>query len=88
MVCAFFDSISEMLGMSIVPGPPHLAYDIPNAVIDYVLIQIGEVANEIVVFNVDLKDEDTDSIRIDMFLMPEPKSVDILLEKLGVKGDS
>jgi len=85
MICAFFDSLSELLGISVVPGPPRLAYDIPTAVIDYVLIQIGQVANEIVVFNIDLKEETKDNFKIDMFLMPEPESVDVLLEKLGVK---
>lgn len=85
MICAFFDSISELLGMTIIPGPPHLAYDIPTAVIDYILIQIGEVANEILVFNVDLKEESKESFKIDMYLMPEPQSIDILLEKIGMK---
>jgi chemotaxis protein CheC len=85
MVCAFFDSLSELLGISVVPSPPVLAYDIPEAVLDYALIQIGAVSNQIVVFNVDLKEENKDSFKIHMFLMPEPKSVDVILTKLGVK---
>ena len=85
MICAFFASLSEMLGISIVPGPPHLAFDIPDAVVDYILIQIGQVANQVLFFNVDLKEEDKDSFKIEMFLMPEPESIDILLEKLGMK---
>jgi chemotaxis protein CheC len=85
MICAFFDSLSELLGMTIIPGPPHLAYDIPEAVIDYVLIQIGAVSNQVVVFNVELKEEKQTNLKIHMFLLPEPQSVNILLEKLGVK---
>jgi len=85
MICAFFDSLSELFQMSVVPGPPKLAYDIPDALIDYILIQIGQVANQVLFFNVDLKEEDKESFKIDMFLLPEPQSVDILLEKLGVK---
>jgi chemotaxis protein CheC len=85
MICAFFDSLSELFQMSVVPGPPKLAYDIPDALIDYILIQIGQVANQVLFFNVDLKEEDKESFRIDMFLLPEPQSVDILLNKLGVK---
>jgi chemotaxis protein CheC len=87
MICAFFDSISELLQMTIIPGPPQLAYDVPEAVLDYVLIQIGQVANEVVCFNVDLKEEKLDNFKIDMFLMPEPQSIDVLLEKMGVKND-
>ena len=85
MICAFFDSLSELTGLSLVPGPPQLAYDIPDAVMDYVLIQIGAVANQIVMFNVELSEEQKTGLKINMFLLPLPKSVDILLEKLGVK---
>jgi len=85
MICAFFDSLSELFQMSIVPGPPKLAYDIPDAIIDYILIQIGQVANQVLFFNVDLKDEDKEGFKIDMFLLPEPQSIDTILEKLGVK---
>jgi chemotaxis protein CheC len=85
MICAFFDSLSELLQLSIIPGPPNLAYDIPNAVLDYILIQIGQISNEVIFFNVDLKEEEKDSFKIDMYLMPEPKSIDIILEKVGMK---
>lgn len=85
MICSFFDSISELLGMSVVPGPPHLAYDIPQAVLDYVLIQIGEISNEIFLFNVDLQEEKEQNFKIHMFLLPEPNSVNVLLERMGLK---
>jgi chemotaxis protein CheC len=85
MVCAFFDSLSELLGISILPSPPVLAFDIPEAVLDYALIQIGAVSNQVIVFNVDLKEEQKDALKIHMFLMPEPQSVDIILHKLGVE---
>ncbi len=85
MICAFFDSISELLNIPIVPGPPMLAYDVPGAVIDYVLVQIGAVASRVVVFNVDLREESRGNFHIDMFLLPLPSSVDLILTKLGVK---
>ena len=84
MICAFFDSLSELLGVSLIPGPPVLAYDIPVAVMDYVLIQIGEVADKIVVFNIELKEEKKNNFKINMFLLPLPNSVNKLLTKLGV----
>jgi chemotaxis protein CheC len=85
MICSFFDSISALLGMSVVPGPPNLAYDIPEAVLDYVLIQIGEVSNDIFLFNVDLQEEKEHNFEIHMFLLPEPNSVNTLLERMGLK---
>jgi chemotaxis protein CheC len=88
MMCAFFDSVTALLGIPIVPGPPALAFDEPVAVMDYVLIQIGEVANEAVVFNVELQEEKGKSFDINMFLLPEPQSVTTILEKLGMKCTS
>lgn len=85
MICSFFDSISALLGMSVVPGPPHLAYDIPEAVLDYVLIQIGEVSNDVFLFNVDLQEEKENNFEIHMFLLPEPDSVNTLLKRMGLK---
>ena len=84
MICSFFDSISALLGMSVVPGPPHLAYDIPDAVLDYVLIQIGEVSNDVFLFNVDLQEEKEHNFEIHMFLLPEPDSVNTLLKRMGL----
>lgn len=85
MICSFFDSISALLGLSVVPGPPHLAYDIPEAVLDYVLIQIGEVSNDVFLFNVDLQEEKDHNFEIHMFLLPEPNSINTLLTRMGLK---
>jgi len=84
MICAFLDSIAELLNLTIIPDPPSLAFDMPIAVMDYILIQIGEVADKVIVFNVDVQEEKGNKFSIDMFLLPEPHSVDILLKKLGV----
>jgi chemotaxis protein CheC len=84
MICSFFDSVSALLGMSVVPGPPNLAYDIPDAVLDYVLIQIGEVSDEVFLFNVDLREEKEHNFEIHMFLLPEPDSITTLLERMGL----
>lgn len=84
IMCSFFDSLSELLKVSLIPGPPFLAYDMPAAVMDYVLIQLGKVSNEAVVFNCYIKEEKNESFKIDLFLLPEPSSVKIILEKLGM----
>lgn len=85
MMSSFFDSLSELLGLSIIPGPPHLAYDMPAAVMDYVLIQMGEVADTVVVFNCNIKDEQGESFEVNLFLLPKPESIRMILDTLGVK---
>ena len=84
IMCAFFDSLTELLGVSLIPGPPHLACDMPAAVLDYVLAQLGEVANEAVVFSCEVKEEKGGNFKLDLFLLPSPSSVKIMLEKLGM----
>jgi chemotaxis protein CheC len=83
-MCAFFDSIAELLHVPLIPGPPALAYDMPNAVMDYILIQIGAVADKIFVFDTVVEDEKDASFGISLFLVPEPQSIQIILEKLGM----
>jgi len=84
MMSSFFDSITELIGISMIPGPPNFAYDIPEAVMDFVLIKIGETANEVLIFNCDIGEKDKERFEVNMFLLPKPKSVKIILEKLGL----
>jgi chemotaxis protein CheC len=84
MMCAFFDSIAELLHIPIVPGPPALAYDMPSAVLDYVLIHIGAVADKIFVFDTLVEEEKEKAFGISLFLVPEPKSITVILEKIGM----
>jgi len=86
MICAFFDSVAELLGTTIVPGPPSLAYDMPAAVLDYVLIQIGNVADQVLVFDTNVKTDKEETFDIQLFLIPEPKSITTILEKIDMSG--
>jgi chemotaxis protein CheC len=83
-MCAFFDSVAELLHIPIIPSPPALAYDMPSAVMDYILIQIGAVADKIFVFDTVVEDEKDAAFGISLFLIPEPQSIHIILEKLGM----
>ena len=84
MMCAFFDSLAELLQITLIPGPPAFAYDMPAAVLDYVLIQIGQVADQVLVFNTDVKTSKDQDFNINIFLVPEPQSIQIILNKLGM----
>ncbi|MEM0467080.1 MAG: chemotaxis protein CheC [Candidatus Thermoplasmatota archaeon] len=84
MMCAFFDSITELIGISMIPGPPALAYDMPCAIMDYLIIQMGAVADKVVTFSCNVKEEGKESFDINLFLVPEPKSISIILQKLGM----
>jgi chemotaxis protein CheC len=84
MMSSFFDSITEMIGISMIPGPPRFAYDIPQAIMDFVLIKIGEIADEVMIFNCDICEKDKESFEVNMLLLPKPQSIKIILERLGM----
>jgi len=84
MMTSFFDSISELIGLSLVPGPPTVACDMPVAIMDFIIAQLGEVASKVVVFDIELNDEKNNNFKIDILLMPEPKAIEMILEKIGM----
>jgi len=67
-----------------IPGPPSLAYDMPSVVFEYIMIQLGSIAQEITVFDVQINEENDGMFDVDMFLMPEPDTIKKMLTKIGM----
>jgi len=84
LMSSFFDSVTELIGISMIPGPPAVAVDMPSTLMEYLMLEIGAAANEVIVFDIEINEEKENSFRFDLFLMPEPKSIKMILEKLGV----
>jgi len=84
MMTSFFNSVTELIGISMIPGPPQIAYDSPEVILESVMVRFSEVASDVVLFDSDVGDAENKSFKINMFLLPEPRSVDIILSKLGV----
>ena len=84
MMTSFFNSVTELIGISMIPGPPQIAYDNPEVILESVMVRFSEVASDVVLFDSDVGDAENKSFKINMFLLPEPRSVDIILSKLGV----
>jgi chemotaxis protein CheC len=82
MMSSFLNSIAELLQISVIPGPPYLAYDDPVAIMDYILIQLGKKSDEVVLFDVDLTCNGKKSFDIKMLLFPQPETKEFILEKL------
>jgi len=84
IMSSFFDSVTEFIGESMIPGPPSLAYDMPSVVFEYIMIQLGSIAQEITVFDVQINEENDGMFDVDMFLMPEPDTIKKMLTKIGM----
>ncbi len=84
MMSSFFDSITELINVSMVPGPPVIAFDMPAAILDYALIKVGSVADTVLLFETAVSEEGKNTFDVNMFLIPEPKTIDLMLHKLGM----
>ena len=86
MMSSFFDSITKLIDVSMIPGPPVIAFDMPSAILDYALIKVGSVADSVILFETVVSEEGNDTFDVNMFLIPEPKTIDLILEKLGMNS--
>jgi len=86
MMSSFFDSITQLINVSMVPGPPVIAFDMPAAILDYALIKVGSVADSVLLFETNVSEEGESTFDVNMFLIPEPKTIELMLEKLGVSA--
>jgi len=85
MICSFLDSIAELLQISLTSGPPYITYDEPTAIFDYILIELGKISDEIVMFNIDLQCDEETPFDISMFLLPEPETIQLILDKVKIE---
>jgi len=88
MMTSFFNGVTELIGISMIPGPPQIAYDIPKVILETVLTQLTDITSDVVLFDSDVGDTDNKGFKIDMLLLPEPKSIDIILNKLGTLSNN
>jgi chemotaxis protein CheC len=87
MMSSFFDSITSLINVSMIPGPPMIAYDMPAAILDYALIRVGSVADTVLLFETAVNEEGTNTFDVNMFLIPEPQTIELILNKLGMGSD-
>lgn len=84
MMSSFFNSLTALINVSMIPGPPVIAFDMPAAILDYALIKVGSVANSVLLFETAVSEEGKHTFDVNMFLIPEPQTITLILEKLGM----
>lgn len=81
----YMSAVSKMIGAQVVYGPPEIANDMLGAVIDGILIEIGMEAEDTAVVETEFFIENI-AIKGHLLLLPEPRGLKFILEKLGVKS--
>jgi chemotaxis protein CheC len=83
MVSAFLDATAELLGFVMLPSPPALTIDMAHAVMQSLIAQMQEEANEVLLFSTELvcKEHKIDS---DIILMPETSTLAKIVDLLEI----
>ncbi len=84
MTSAFSNAMADFMDFKIVHTPPAFGMDMAGAILDAVIVQLGQKADEAVFFNTNFVVE-SESIIGHLFLSPEPESIDKLLVGLKAK---
>jgi chemotaxis protein CheC len=85
LASAYLNALGSLLHMTLIPSVPLLAYDMAGAVVDYILIDLSQAGDLALMVETEFygTDPDQESIRGHFFLLPDPKSLDIILNAVG-----
>lgn len=86
LASAYLSALGNMMQKTLIPSVPLLAYDMAGAVVDYVLIDLSKSGDFAMMVETDFSGEagkDLD-IKGHFFLMPDPATLGIFLEAVGV----
>jgi chemotaxis protein CheC len=81
VVSAYTNALGKFLNTTIMLSPPSYACDVPDGVLDSVLKNLGKETTHALVFHTSFSEE-SNLFKSYFILLPSPKSLDVLLQKL------
>lgn len=85
LASAYLSVLGNMLDITLIPSIPSLAHDMVGSIVDVVLADLGEVGDTAFVFETEFYDIE-DDIKGHFFLLPDPKSIDVIMEAIRRKN--
>lgn len=82
---AYLNALAMFTNFVFSPSVPAIAMDMAGAILSTVLIQLGEVGDHALVIETIFFGDDQE-VKGHFFLLPEPGSLDLIMDALGVKG--
>ena len=80
---SYLNAFSHFTGISMIPSIPSLALDMAGAILNVVLVQLGQMGDHALVIETKFLAED-DSVNGHFFLVPDPGSLGTIIESVGV----
>lgn len=84
MVSSFSNALSDFMETEIMPTPPAFGMDMAGALLDALIIQVGQKADEAIFFHTNFV-IDSETIIGHMFFSPDQDSLEMILQKLRDK---
>ncbi len=82
---SYISAISTMTGLNIGLSTPQIAIDMAGAILSYPAAQFGAMGDDLLFIEEDFLSGQS-SIKSHLLIMPEPKSLRLIMESLGVNG--
>jgi len=83
LASSYLTALSNLLGVLLIPSIPGLAFDMAGAVVDYLLIELGEVGGVVMIIETRFENRES-KISGRLFLLPDPESMPVLLRLLPI----
>ncbi|MFA7534680.1 MAG: chemotaxis protein CheC [Desulfuromonadales bacterium] len=85
LASAYLSALGSLLRMNLIPSIPLLAFDMAGAVVDHVLIQLSQTGDEALMVETVFYGQANpkEAIRGHFFLLPDPASLELLLNAVG-----
>jgi len=83
VTCAYLNALSQLIHISLTPSVPGLASDMAGAVIDRIIIELGQMEDYVLIIETELTDALQKVMGYFMFL-PHPSSIETILKAVGV----
>jgi len=85
LASAYLSALGSLLHMTLIPSIPMLAHDMAGAVVDYVLIELSMRGDMALMVETEFHGDNPreEAIKGHFFLLPDHRSLDIILDAVG-----
>ena len=84
---SYLNALAHFTQITLLPSIPALAIDMAGAILSLILIQLGQVGDYALVIETEFSADTDNDIRGHFFLIPDPGSLGIILDAIGVKDN-
>lgn len=84
LIASYLNALTRFTGLAMLPSPAAFAFDMAGAIVDSIVIKLGLKAEKAVLIETDFI-ETSGRARGQLFFIPDPKSLGVILGKIGVK---